>query len=294
MNRLIKLLPLLTLLFGCTEQPKGYRQEKLDPSISYDDVYLIMGQSNASGCTPFSYLEESQPELYQKYITGNEKVMLAYDVIYRADSNFQPTKFGCGDADWAFGPEIGIAEYISQFDKTSYIVKGSLSGSCLQTQWVSPEGEKYNCYNHSVSFVKAEMETLVKQGKHPRIRGVFWMQGESDSLLHNQENYYTATKNLIHYLQIDLNAYIYDYFNFVDAYIYDHGPHWEMPELINQAKQQVADENEHCYCIKTNGEDETAITLEVKSVSGEGDDHAHYDSSSMVLLGKTAGEYLVK
>ena len=39
----------------------------------------------------------------------------------------------------------------------------------------------------------------------------------------------------------------------------------------------------------TNGEDENAISLSLKE-----NDIAHYDAPSMQLLGKTAGEYIVK
>ena len=79
-----------------------------------------------------------------------------------------------------------------------------------------------------------------------------------------------------------------------DAYIYTRGICWTQPEIINECKQQLSDENEHWYCIKTNGEDENAITLNLKCDCEEGEDLAHYDSKSMLLLGKTAGEYLQK
>ena len=294
MKRALLLAPIVSLLFSCAKtNQKVYRPLPLDPNVTYDDVYLIMGQSNASGISPSEYLETSHPDVYQRYTSGNDKVLMSYDIIYNASNTFLPTKFGYAQGDTNFGPEIGIAEVLSQFNKTSYIVKGSLSGSCLQTQWVNKAGQKFNCYTHSVSFVKAQMDNLKSRGKNPRIRGVFWMQGESDSLFHDQDSYYEATKKFVNYLKIDLNAWIYDHFNFVDAYIFTHGQ-WYMPELINAAKEQFAGEDVHNYCIKTNGEDETAITLDVKSNKGEGNDSAHYDSSSMLLLGQTAGELLIK
>ena len=121
------------------------------------------------------------------------------------------------------------------------------------------------------------------------------MQGESDSFLQYSDKYGKAEKYFLDYLRIDLNEWIYDHFNFVDAYIYVGGLCWVNPEIINGCKQQIADSEEHCYCIKTNGEDETAIKLYLKCETGEdAEDLAHYDSASMLLLGKTAGEYLVK
>ena len=120
------------------------------------------------------------------------------------------------------------------------------------------------------------------------------MQGESDSFQPNSNEYREAEQYFYEYLRSDLNPWIYDHFNFVDAYIYTRGICWVNPEIINDAKQRFADENEHCYCIKTNGEDSSAINLEIKCVTGEGDDLAHYDSKSELLLGKTAGALLQK
>ena len=272
-----------------------YEPKKLDPNVTYTNVYLIMGQSNASGVSPYSYLENSNPDLYQRYIEGNSKVLITSDVDGNVNSNYLPTKFGYGYAEDYFGPEIGIADILSQQEETSYIIKASWGGSCLQTQYVTNDGRKLELYQRYISFIKKQINVLEVENKTPRIRGVFWMQGESDSFVVPQGTYYNAEKYFLTYLRADLNAWIYDHFNFVDAYIYtEKGTHWLNPEIINSCKQRLVDENEHCYCIKTNGEDETAITLEVKVTTGEGDDSAHYDSKSMLLLGQTAGNYLMK
>ena len=135
---------------------------------------------------------------------------------------------------------------------------------------------------------------MERQGKNPRVRGVFWMQGESDTFSDNREKYGDMQQVFYEYLRHDLNKWIYDHFNFVDAYIFTRGIAWYKPEIINDAKQAFADRNEHCYCIKTNGEDETAIKLYLKCETGEGDDLAHYDSASTLLLGRTAGELIIK
>ena len=162
------------------------------------------------------------------------------------------------------------------------------------TQYVSYEGKKESLYKRYIKFITEQLKSLEANGKHPRVRGVFWMQGESDSFLDYKAKYQEAEQHFYEYLRHDLNKWIYEHFNFVDAYIYDHGICWVDPDIINACKQRFSESNEHCYCIKTNGEDETAITLYLKSETGEGEDLAHYDSKSMVLLGKTAGEYLIK
>lgn len=286
---LLFLFPLV--LTGCAKSTY-YRPKTLDPNIIYDDVYLIMGQSNASGVSPQSFLAESEPTIYQKYTQGNSKVLISYDCDNRIETNFVPTRFGLGNTEDFFGPEVGIAEKIEQ-EKTTYIIKASFSGSCLQTEYIDSKGKTYKYYDRFSAFIEQQLKTLGSQGKHPRLRGMFWMQGESDSFLESYK-YKSAQEYFLNYLRSDLNEWIYEYFNFVDAYIFTRGICWVKPEIINECKQQIADENEHCYCIKTNGEDSNAIKLYLKCETGEGDDLAHYDSKSELLLGFTAGEYLLK
>ena len=63
----------------------------------------------------------------------------------------------------------------------------------------------------------------------------------------------------------------------------------DVREFINKCKEKLSEEDDHFYCIKTNNEDENAIDLSLKDY-----DKAHYDAPSMLLLGKTAGEYIIK
>lgn len=281
---------LISLISGCA----SYNPKKLDPNAKYDDVYLIMGQSNASGVSAQEYLSIKNPGIYEKYSSGNDKVFISYDVDDRVEKNFVPVKFGFGHDENFFGPEIGMAEALSQKEESSYIIKATWSGSCLQTEYMNKNGKKFKYYKRFIPFIQNQLKTLEEQGKNPRVRGLFWMQGESDSFLEHSETYRQAMQRFYEHLRHDLNNWIYDYFNFVDAYIYDHGICWVNPEIINAAKQGFCDENEHCFCIKTNGEDESAIMLYLKCETEEGDDLAHYDSLSMLLLGKTAGELITK
>lgn len=285
---------LLTIsLTGCNST--SYKPKKLDPDKAYDNVYLIMGQSNASGCSYYQYLETLDPELYAKYNTGNNDVLITYDCDDRLEYNFLPTQFGFGHDEDCFGPEIGMAEVLSEQEGTSYIIKATFSATGLMSHYVSPKNKKkLSLYKRFLKFITTQLKALEAQGKNPRVRGVFWMQGESDTFLEHPEKYGQAQELFVKYLRHDLNNWIYDHFNFVDAYIFTRGICWVNPEIINDAKQKFADENEHCYCIKTNGEDETAIKLYLKCETNEGDDLAHYDSSSMVLLGKTAGQLIIK
>lgn len=283
------LIPLILSVSGCEENTK-YEPKELDPNVTYENVYLIMGQSNASGVSQHKYLETSHPDIYAKYTVGNPDVLISFDTDERIQETYVPVKFGYGNSEPYFGPEIGIAESLNE---PSYIIKATYSGSCLMTQYVNSGGKKLDFYKRFIPFIKKQLKVLEAQGKHPRLRGMFWMQGESDSFLQDSYKYLSAQQHFYEYLRSDLNDWIYEYFNFVDAYISTRTT-WRQPEIINDCKQQFADKNEHCYCIKTNGEDESAITLYIKSETFEDEDIAHYDSNSMLLLGQTAATYLIK
>ena len=281
------ILPVLALT-SCARKIH-YEPKPLDPSVTYDNVYLIMGQSNASGVASYSFLKDKEPQIYQRYSEGNSKVLISYDTYNLVENNFVPTKFGFGDTREYFGPEIGMAEVLSQKEETSYIIKASKGGVSLREEYVSQNGVIRKTYKRFIAFIINQLKVLEEQGKNPRVKGVFFMQGESDSLLSRPGLYRQVEQYFFEYLRMDLNPWIYDHFNFVDAYISTKTSAWVNPGIINSCKQDLVDTNDHCYCIHTNGEDESAIDLKVKSESGEDEkDNAHYDSSSMLLLGKTA------
>ena len=112
-KQLLFLLPLIMCISGCggeTIIEIPYEPKPLDANVTYDNVYLIMGQSNASGVAPHEHLKEKEADLYQKYSEGNTKVLMSYDVDERIQKDFVSTKWGFGNNEDLFGPEIGIAE----------------------------------------------------------------------------------------------------------------------------------------------------------------------------------------
>lgn len=286
--RLLLLFPLLSLS-SCA---RGFKP--FNPNTHYDNVYLIMGQSNATGIAANAFLEMKDLETYQKYVNGFDQVSICYQVEERIEDNFVPVKLGQGAFDAFFGPEIGISEEISKVDEHPYIIKATYSGSCLQSDYMDKKGNIYHLYNRYVRFIKNELRKLKNYGNNPRLKGIFWMQGESDSYGDLCYTYKDAFTQFIDHLQKELYDYIYGYLNIVDAYISTKSV-WPNPTMINEQKEAYSLLSEHNYCIKTNGEDESSIDLVLRSESGEDiNDQAHYDSLSMLMLGKEAGKYLIK
>lgn len=291
-----RFLALISLLCLCScSEDFVYNPQPLDPSVHYDNVYVIMGQSNATGISQASFLATKSPEVYEKYSAGNPNVLIAADVDGHVYKDFQPVRFGFGADEGYFGPEIGISDILSEANETTYVIKATWSGSSLQADYMDKNGNTYRLYDRYVPFIKNQIKKLKDNGKNPRIKGLFWMQGESDSLDGLCETYGQAFDLFMNGLKQEFYDYIYGYLNFVDANISTRSPHWPNPNIINYQKQIYSESNEHSYCIKTNGEDEFALNLILKSeTEDEGDDKAHYCALSMLDLGREAAKYLIK
>mgnify|MGYP003292677458 CR=1 FL=1 len=256
------------------------------------NIILITGQSNASGNSPWEYLESKNPTIYNKFKDGNTKVLTSYYVQDRKNYEyFAPTSFGMADHKSLFGPEIGIADTFLESEETTYIIKFAVGATRIFNDWLDGKGNRGKLYNDSVDWFKKRLNYLKANGVEPTIVGQFWMQGEGDSTDEWGSVYASNLKNMISFYREDLKDYYNDHYTFVDAYISTKTV-WPNPTLVNQQKQMVADADPNVFCIKTNGEDETALNLDVKCHSEEGNDAAHYDSVSEVLLGQRAGQII--
>ncbi|MCQ2801999.1 MAG: sialate O-acetylesterase [Bacilli bacterium] len=281
----------LLLLSSCGQKEDKYKH-LIKPGKA--NIVLITGQSNASGNSPWSYLENKKPEVFNKYKNGFDGILTNY---YVHDSNnidfFEPTRFGMADSKSFFGPEIGIVDTLSSLNETTYIIKFAIGGSRLDNEWLNSNGKKGRYYNDSISWFKDKLEYLKSHGVEPNIIGQFWMQGEGDSIDPFKIKYESNLKALINFYRDDLKDYYVDHYKFIDAYI-STKTIWPDPYTVNKAKQNVADSDPYVYVIKTNGEDENSIDLNIKKASNEGDDAAHYDSISEFLLGQAVGKILSK
>lgn len=286
--KILLLFPVVLLTTGC--KPRDKYKKLIKPGFA--NVILIIGQSNASGNSPYEYLKETNPDVYERYKNGYEKILTSYYVHSSNNiSYYEPTRFGMADSIKYFGPEIGIAEAFSSIEENTYIIKYAIGATILHYDWLNGNLERGKIYNDSIDWFKEKLEYLKSKKVEPKIKGMFWMQGEGDSREDIGPYYEQNTKNLISFYREDLKDYYENSFKFVDAYI-STKTLWQRADLVNSAKQNIADNDPNVYCIKTNGEDKDSINLDIKSHSNQGDDMAHYDAQSQLLLGFTAGNII--
>ena len=179
------------------------------------DLYIIAGQSNAAGYTRINNTVLAQ--LWDKYNIGSENVIYAGRAETTANVNtpqvstvaneidWQPAKAGFGKTTSHMGAEVGMAKVLSEEyytgNRTAGIIKLAHGGTSLvggmggenaaNGNWVSPtfaELRKYDytgihggLYRALLAQVEKNVAELQEMGyEEISIKGLFWMQGESD------------------------------------------------------------------------------------------------------------------
>ena len=236
-KRVLSLLLILVMLVGMVPTTLIRAGASKTESASADgksiDLYLIAGQSNASGSSKITDAEAAYniaPELE----TGFSNVLYAGKPGLTSTyiSNWEPTKLGMGYSKNTIGAEAGMAIALSEYynaetGKVAGIFKYAHGGSPLSgnnnndnANWVSPSYAAANGWNygeapcgiHYAEFLKVFREkiaALIELGyTEISIKGLYWMQGEADRTdvnPNNQATYYsTALKYLISDLRFDL------------------------------------------------------------------------------------------
>ena len=258
-------------------------------------VVLLLGQSNASGSSIVSYLEKTaKPEDYARYQAGYSSVLINYcidDHNACSEGEFVKVDLTCGATDGFFGPEVGMADALSEAypDETVLILKYTMSGYSLHYHWLRA-GERGSIYDAFLMFAKANMEHLAALGYDARIGAICWMQGESDTTEFKGERYYDNQTAFVSYLREDLAPYaetggIY----FIDAGISD-GPYC-LPAYpaVNEAKRRFSKTSPLNLYFSTIDEGLTTLN------EPEGDpDYGHYDALCEIKLGRLFAEYVIE
>ncbi len=257
-------------------------------------VFILIGQSNASGCSYVSYLEKGvTKEKYEEFLNGYEKVLINYSIDNQRSTSggaFVKTDLTCGVDEGYFGPEVGMAEVMSPAfeEETVFILKFTMSGYSLNYHWLY-DYKRASIYNAFYTFSTTYLEYLRSVGYVPTVEAICWMQGESDTSEYKAGKYYENTVAFVSYLREDFSEYapergIY----FIDAGI-SSSPYClpSYPE-INEAKKRFSRESEINLYFSTIDAGLTTLYEPVESP-----DLGHYDALSELELGRMFGEQIV-
>jgi hypothetical protein len=152
------------------------------------DVYLVAGQSNATGQ---GYLRNLPPGF-----TPDARVLLFNSGRPHLNSGAAPLTWvplrQASESPDRFGPELGFGNRLQELEPAAAIalIKHAHSGTNLYAQW-APGGNATDTAHWGPQFkvfvqtVDAGLQGLRAQGYAPVIRGMIWQQGENDAFSGN-------------------------------------------------------------------------------------------------------------
>ena len=166
------------------------------------DVWLVAGQSNAIGCAKLENYPTDEAYAADKELLTNGSENVWH--IKNTDTDFVPAGFKQGSGTQS-GPEIGITTALDSSDNMNAIIKVAYGNTALYDNTSSTESIKYgtwtppsyidahdintqnnrtgDLYLTFIAKVAEGLEKLVAAGYTPNLKGVWFMQGEADTLV---------------------------------------------------------------------------------------------------------------
>jgi len=165
------------------------------------DVWLVAGQSNAIGSAKVdNYPTDEAYADYKTLLTNGSQNVWHIRNDY---TDFVPAAFSQGSGTYS-GPEIGIATALDKSANKNAIIKVAYGNTCLYENTSSKESKNYgtwtpptyidkhgistvgnrtgDLYLSFISKVAYGLSELKALGYTPNIKGVWYMQGEADTL----------------------------------------------------------------------------------------------------------------
>lgn len=292
------------------------------------DVWILAGQSNAAGNSYLSQDVYGREDITYRELLQSEDPrnaegysnVLYYGVtnVLAADplpaSDLEEVKLGQGAAAYYIGPELGMANVLSESYSDSApaaIIKYAVNGTFLcdfegaeqQTQlygtWASPtmtarateagialHENNGVLYERLLSVVEAGFAALKEQGYTPCVKGYVWMQGEADACAELlSSRYEDSLKTFITDLRSDVAWIAGDETAalrpLVMGKICPSGEYGAYISAVRAAQDGVAAQLENVYLVDT--ED-----LRIHNADGSlnGADKWHFNAEDMYQLGK--------
>ncbi len=241
-------------------------------------VYLLAGQSNMDGRGRVNELsaEQKKPRGDTMIYYKNPPFASVGWVTLEAGYSVAPGFRGTLPSE-TFGPEIGFAARMSQASVgvTLALIKASKGGTSLAKDWnPGAQGDLQSqgpCYQNLVATTREALTALQKAGIQPRLQGMLWHQGESDSGL-GTENYAQRLKEFVKRIREDLGQ---EDLPIAVATVFDDGTPGRVQ--IRAAQKQVVESMPYMRL----------VTVDGLTTSDQG---THLDTDSQIILGQRFAE----
>lgn len=249
------------------------------------DIIIISGQSNAVGCTYVNTLDEEKRYYYAPHVYLYEDGNFA---DYYSKRIIKGITCNLGNCDFQMGIEYGIGYILNkQFPKTTIgLLRYAFGGTTLYNHWKTdytgePEGrEDYGtCYYHFKKTIKDGLEAYKRAGYNPIIKGMVWMQGETDAVDKVKADQYK--ENLITLLKAFRKDLHLPDLKIIIGEIATQAPSAPYSNQIRKIQKEVCDGNKNNIFLSTKG-----IKI--------GHDSFHFDGNEDFILGKRFGKAIVK
>ncbi len=257
-------------------------------------IIIMSGQSNMVGRAQNKYLEQTATaKQLAAYKAGYENILIYYHSDHTWDgqkpenvniaTDFVPVTMGQGYDSVQFGPEIGLAEYLTEKfpGEKFYLIKCAYSGAGLFNCFTS--SSRY--YTEILSRINIGINKLKNAGLEPEIFAFCWMQGETDAMYaEHAPNYLANQTDMVNrWLPIYKKYAAPNGIAFIDAGI-SNVPQWTYYKTINDAKVTFQKQGTNRYYIDTIANGLTTLY--------ENNDTSHYDSQSKIKLGRLFGQMI--
>ncbi len=258
------------------------------------DLLIVAGQSNAVGfdATPselavdeidasirFRYrVGDPPPDQHDSSSPADRWITLGPQLRGEPGLKAEPRQYGNFSSELGgFGPEISCARQLARHDikvgrKTELaVVKAAFSGTSVAIDWdPTGVGERGACYRALVDEVRTARELAEAEGQKVSLRGLIWVQGESDANATDASTYQERLRVMFESLRRDLQAAELRVLVAVNVHFRE-GKNKFMPEII-AAQKQLGHSLPHCRYVETQG---ASIANRV-----------HFDSRGTLEIGK--------
>lgn len=249
------------------------------------DLFIIAGQSNAVGCTYVNTLDENKRYYYAPrvflYEEGNFADYYTKRIIKGITCNL-------GNCDFQMGIEYGIGyQFNKTFPKKKIgLLRYAFGGTTLYNHWktdykeipVGPE-DYGTCYYHFLETMKNGLSAYERAGYKVNIKGMVWMQGETDAVDKKKADCYK--ENLVKLLASFRKDLKMPNLKIIIGEIATQPPSAPYSAQIRRIQREVCDMDKNNIFMSTKG-----IKI--------GHDTYHFDGNDDFKLGKRFGKEMLK